>query len=108
MPDLRTLFFAVGAESLATSGNAASAIDGLDTMNSSRPVLGADHNRLLAFMEITDQSRLGLTRAASEIADVDYATEPAHLSKLQFMRSAGVSPLAQSRNLSLATIELLQ
>ena len=112
MPDLRSLFFAVSAETLATSGDAAAALDvfddQLDTMNSSRAVLGADHNRLLASLEVAEQSRLGLTRAASAIADVDYATELAQLSKLQIMQSAGVSALAQTRNLSLAAIDLLR
>lgn len=112
MPNLRALFFAVNGETLATSAGALTALGTLDTqistMSSSRSVLGASHNRLLSSLEVADRSQMGLSSAASRIVDIDYATELAQQSKLQIMQSAGMSALAQSRNISLATIDLLQ
>jgi flagellin len=112
MPNLRAMFFAVQGEALTTSAEALNAIDEFDTqinvMSSNRSSLGASHNRLLSSLDIANQSQMGLTSAASRIVDVDYATELAHMSKLQIMQSAGMSALAQSRNISLASIDLLQ
>lgn len=112
MPNLRAVFFAVQGETLTSSSDALNAIDEFDTqiaaLSSSRSVLGASHNRLLSSLEVANQAQLGLTSAASRIVDIDYATELAHQSKLQIMQSAGMSALAQSRNISSAAIDLLQ
>ena len=101
---------------IATSGittitRAASAIDVIDgalkLVNTRRSRLGAFQNRLEnALNEATNYSE-NLASSASQIMDVDYASESASMTRFQIMQQAGVAALGQAKAIPQSVISLL-
>ncbi len=79
----------------------------IETISDSRATLGATQNRLYhAFgnLEVTAEN---LTAAESQVRDVDFASESAHLTRNQILTQAGISVLAQANFAPQAALSLL-
>jgi flagellin len=99
------------AVDLSTVTGAQAAIDAFDTaldsVSTIRSDLGAVQNRLdtaLANMETYVENLEG---AESQIRDADFAYETAELAKQQILQQAGVSVLAQAKNMNQGVLNLL-
>ena len=105
---------AAGAGSVSIGKNAnfaRLAITKIDTaltsVNDKRARLGAFQNRLESSLNTAANYSQNLSSAASQISDVDYATESADLTKYQIMQQAGVAALGQAKALPQSIISLL-
>ncbi|SEP70892.1 flagellin [Ectothiorhodospira magna] len=101
-----------GEASVATVGDAASAItrldSALDAINAYRADLGAVQNRLeSAVMTITNTAE-NLSASRSRIVDADFAQETANLTRYQILQQAGTSVLAQANQNPNNIMSLLQ
>ncbi len=109
--DLTTSSLGINAVDLSASSSAQSALDTLDTalgsVNSYRSNFGAVQNRLTSALNNSQTYVESLSAANSQIADTDFATETANLTKLQIMQQAGVASLAQAKNINQSVISLL-
>ena len=110
--DLTTTGLALGAIDLSTATNAQSALsdldDALDTVSSTRATFGAVENRLgfaLSYIETFSEASKA---AESRIRDLDFGVETAALTRNQILQQAGISVLAQARNLPQNILALLQ
>jgi flagellin len=102
----------IGSLNLDTAANAQGAIDIIDTaigsVNSVRSLYGAVENRLgNALNNIETFSEANKT-AESRIRDADFGVETAALTGNQILQQAGVSILAQAKNLNQGALSLLQ
>ena len=99
---------ASGITSYARSLTAIQVIDtALKSVNTSRSTLGSYQNRLeSALNEATNYSE-NLQNSASQILDVDYATESANMTRYQIMQQAGVAALGQAKAIPQSIISLL-
>ncbi|HJN74015.1 MAG TPA: flagellin [Myxococcota bacterium] len=111
--DLRGTVLGVDTASLdlSTSSGAQSAISGIDTaidtVNGYRSDYGAVENRVDSALNNLETYASNLEAAESRIRDLDFASETAELAKLQIMQSAGVSVLAQAKNMTASAASLL-
>jgi len=102
----------LGSVSLTSSASALTALDTIDaalnSVNSARSKLGAVQNRLESSLNNSETYVESLSAAASQIGDLDYASETANLTKLQIIQQAGIASLAQAKNINQGVISLLQ
>ena len=95
----------------STSSFARAAITTIDTalssVNDKRAKLGAFQNRLESALNTASNYSQNLSAAASQISDVDYATESANLTKFQIMQQAGVAALGQAKAIPQSVLSLL-
>ena len=110
--DLTTTGLNIGTLNLDTASNAQGAIDIIDTaidsVNSVRSLYGAVENRLgNALNNIETFSEANKT-GESRIRDADFGVETAALSQNQILQQAGVSILAQAKNINQSALSLLQ
>ena len=118
--DLGTVSASLGALSIAsskvsigksTSSFARAAITTIDTalssVNDRRAKLGAFQNRLESALNTASNYSQNLSAAASQISDVDYASESANLTKFQIMQQAGVAALGQAKAIPQSVLSLL-
>ena len=98
-----------GATTLVSSAN--SAITAIDTalvsVNNARAHLGAFQNRLESTLNEASNYSQTLSAAASNIIDVDYATESSNMTRYQIMQQAGVASLGQAKAIPQSIISLL-
>ena len=64
-------------------------------------------NRLESSLNTASNYSQNLASAASQISDVDYATESANLTKFQIMQQAGVAALGQAKAIPQSILSLL-
>ena len=95
----------------STSSFARAAITTIDTalssVNDKRARLGAFQNRLESALNTASNYSQNLSAAASQISDVDYASESANLTKFQIMQQAGVAALGQAKAIPQSILSLL-
>jgi flagellin len=98
-----------GATTLVSSAN--SAITAIDTalvsVNNARAHLGAFQNRLESTLNEASNYSQTLSSSASNIIDVDYATESSNMTRYQIMQQAGVAALGQAKAIPQSVISLL-
>jgi len=96
---------------MSTAAGGQSAIDVLDTaissVNGYRSDLGAAQNRLDSALSNMETYVENLESAESQIRDADFAYETAELAKNQILQQAGVSVLAQAKNMNEGVLNLL-
>jgi flagellin len=96
------------ATSLAAMRNTITLIDSaLTSVNDKRAKLGAFQNRLESALNTASNYSQNLASAASQISDVDYASESADLTKYQIMQQAGVAALGQAKAIPQSILSLL-
>jgi flagellin len=118
--DMGTVSASLGALSIAsskvsigksTSSFARAAITTIDTalssVNDKRARLGAFQNRLESTLNTAANYSQNLSAAASQISDVDYASESANMTKFQIMQQAGVAALGQEKAIPQSVLSLL-
>jgi len=94
--------------SAAFARNAITKIDAaLTSVNDKRARLGAFQNRLESSLNTAANYSQNLSAAASQISDVDYASESADLTKYQIMQQAGVAALGQAKAIPQSILSLL-
>jgi flagellin len=94
--------------SLAAMRNTITLIDtALSSVNNKRARLGAFQNRLESALNTASNYSQNLASAASQISDVDYASESADLTKFQIMQQAGVAALGQAKAIPQSILSLL-
>jgi flagellin len=112
--DLSAATLAVDTTSvdMSTSADARLAIDVIDeaigTVNSYRSDYGAVENRLNTALSSIETFAENTAAAESRIRDVDFSKETADLAKNQLLQQAGVSILAQAKNMNQQVTSLLQ
>jgi len=106
-----TLGVDTGSMDLSSVAGAQSAIDSLDTalssVNSYRSQMGAAQNRLDSALANMETYVENLESAEGQIRDADFAYETAELAKNQILQQAGVSVLAQAKNMNEGVLNLL-
>jgi len=111
--DLRSTVLGVATTSMSlnTATYARTAIDTIDsaiaTVSSYRSGLGSVQNRLESSLSNSTTYLESLRAAESQIMDADFAKESTDLTKQQIMQQAGVSALAQAKNINQAATSLL-
>ena len=115
--DLSNINSSVGALGVTSGANVSTtalakvAITTVDTalssVNDRRARLGAFQNRLESSLNTASNYSQNLASAASQISDVDYATESANLTKFQIMQQAGVAALGQAKAIPQSILSLL-
>ena len=100
------------AVSLATSAGAQAALAAFDTalgtVSSYRSDMGATENRLMSALGSLETFAETTVAAESRIRDADFGYESAQLAQHQILQQAGVSVLAQVKNLNQGALQLLQ
>ena len=93
------------------ANNARATITTIDTalssVNDKRARLGAFQNRLESALNTASNYSQNLSAAASQISDVDYASESANMTKFQIMQQAGVAALGQAKAIPQSVLSLL-
>jgi len=106
-----TLGVDTGSVDLSTATGAQAAIDvfdtALDSVSSIRSDLGAVQNRLDSALGNMETYVENLEGAESQIRDADFAYETAELARNQILQQAGVSVLAQAKNMNQGVLNLL-
>ncbi len=106
-----TLGIDTGSVDLSSASGAQSAIDVLDTALDSvsgyRSELGAAQNRLDSALSNMETYVENLESAESSIRDADFAYETAELARNQVLQQAGVSVLAQAKDINQGVLTLL-
>ena len=96
---------------VSNGGVARKAITTIDTalssVNDKRARLGAFQNRLESALNTASNYSQNLAASASQISDVDYASESANLTKFQIMQQAGVVALGQAKAIPQSILSLL-
>lgn len=93
---------------VGTMRNTITLIDSaLSSVNDRRARLGAFQNRLESALNTASNYSQNLSSAASQISDVDYASESADLTKFQIMQQAGVAALGQAKAIPQSILSLL-
>ncbi len=100
-----------GSVDLSSVTGAQAAIDvfdtALDSVNSIRSDYGAVQNRLDSALSNMETYVENLESAESQIRDADFAYETAELARNQILQQAGVSVLAQAKNMNQGVLNLL-
>jgi len=101
----------IGASGISTMSRATAAISLLDaainSLNTKRAKLGAIQNRLENSLNEASNYSENLASSASQILDVDYASESANMTRYQIMQQAGVAALGQAKAIPQSVISLL-
>ena len=98
----------IGKSSSSFARAAITTIDtALSSVNDKRARLGAFQNRLESTLNTASNYSQNLSSAASQISDVDYASESANLTKFQIMQQAGVAALGQAKAIPQSVLSLL-
>lgn len=111
--DLRSTVLGIDTATLDMSSatnaqSAISAIDtAIDTVGGYRGDYGAVENRIDSALNNLETYTENLEAAESRIRDLDFASETAEMAKLQIMQQAGVSVLAQAKNMNASAVSLL-
>jgi len=109
--EVSNLSVGTGDIDLTSAGGAQTAITtidaAIDSVNSMRASYGAVQNRLESSINTMSSYVENLSSAASQIADADYATETAEMTRLQVMQQAGVAALGQARGMNQSVLSLL-
>jgi len=79
----------------------------LDRLTASLGQLGANESRLQTVTNVLQQTRVNYEAAASQIVDVDVATESANLAKGNILQQAGAAILAQANQQPALALRLL-
>ena len=104
-----TAVSAMDISTVAGANAALSAIDAaLQTVNSSRAMLGAVQNRFSATIENLQTGSENTTASRSRIQDTDFAAETANLSRAQVLQQAGTAMIAQANQLPQQVLQLLK
>jgi flagellin len=102
----------IGSLDLSTTSGARSAIDTIDTaidsVNQVRSSYGAVENRLNNALNNIETFSEANKTGESRIRDADFGIETAALSQNQILQQAGVSILAQAKNINQSALSLLQ
>ncbi len=97
---------------ISTVGGANAALTAIDaalqTVNSSRAMLGAVQNRFSATIENLQTGSENTTASRSRIQDADFAAETANLSRAQVLQQAGTAMVAQANQLPQQVLQLLK
>ncbi len=80
----------------------------LDRLTASLGQAGANESRLHAVINVMQQTRINYDSAASQIRDVDVATEAANLAKGNILQQAGAAVLAQANQQPGLALQLLR
>jgi flagellin-like hook-associated protein FlgL len=80
----------------------------LSSLTASLGQLGANQSRLQTVTNVLQQTRINYESAASQIVDVDVATEAANLAKNNILQQAGAAILAQANQQPALALRLLQ
>ena len=100
---------AMDISTVAGANAALTAIDAaLQTVNSSRAMLGAVQNRFSATIENLQTGSENTTASRSRIQDTDFAAETANLSRAQVLQQAGTAMVAQANQLPQQVLQLLK
>ena len=103
---------AIQALNFSTAGDAAKAIDLLDTqisaISTARASLGADQNRFESVIKNLAVSKENLTAAGSRIRDTDMAEEMVKYTRANILSQAGTAMLAQANQSNSGVLQLLQ
>jgi flagellin len=106
-----TLGVDTGSVDLSTAAGAQAAIDvfdtALDSVSEIRSDYGAVQNRLDSALSNMETYVENLESAESQIRDADFAYETAELARNQILQQAGVSVLAQAKNMNQGVLNLL-
>ncbi len=106
-----TLGVDTGSVDLSTAAGAQAAIDvfdtALDSVSEIRSDYGAVQNRLDSALANMETYVENLEGAESQIRDADFAYETAELARNQILQQAGVSVLAQAKNMNQGVLNLL-
>jgi len=109
--NLKNVQVQVASSDVSSASNAQLAIGAvdkaMDVLNTGRSNLGGEMNRLEAAIGNATAEIEALSGAASRIYDTDMALETAHMTALQVKAQAGISALAQARELSAPVISLI-
>jgi flagellin len=98
----------IGKSSSSFARAAITTIDtALSSVNDKRARLGAFQNRLESALNTASNYSQNLSAAASQISDVDYASESANMTKFQIMQQAGVAALGQAKAIPQSVLSLL-
>lgn len=116
--------FDPGAQAIAATGTAISAVDissvsgandainavdaALTSVNSSRADLGAVQNRFESVVNSLQTTSENLDASRSRIRDADFAAETANLARAQILQQAGIAVLAQANAQPQNVLALLQ
>ena len=79
----------------------------MSSVNNKRARLGAYQNRLESALNTASNYSQNLSASASQISDVDYASESANLTKFHIMQQAGVAALGQAKAIPQSILSLL-
>ncbi|ANG61736.1 flagellin [Marinobacterium aestuarii] len=105
----QTGFASLDISTVTGADNAILAMDGaLNAINSARADLGAIQNRFSSTIANLQTSSENLSASRSRIADTDFASETASLTRAQILQQAGTSILAQANTLPQSVLSLLQ
>ncbi len=108
---LGALAISASKANVSKGSDARSAITSIDTalssVNDKRARLGAFQNRLESALNTASNYSQNLAASASQISDVDYASESANLTKFQIMQQAGVAALGQAKAIPQSILSLL-
>ena len=95
--------------SVANANTALAALDtAIDTVSTSRGVLGAGQNRMQSAIESIATARENLAAAESRIRDVDVAFETADMTRNSILQQAAVSVLSQANTQPQLALSLLR
>jgi flagellin len=98
----------IGTTNSSFARTAITTIDtALSSVNDKRARLGAFQNRLESSLNTAANYSQNLSAAASQISDVDYASESANMTKFQIMQQAGVAALGQAKAIPQSILSLL-
>jgi flagellin len=101
----------VSALAITSASAALTALDALDTainsVNGYRAQLGAVQNRMESSLNHSQAYSEALSAGYSSAMDLDFAEETANLTRNQIMQQAGISAVAQAKNINQGVIALL-
>ncbi len=101
----------VSALAITSASAALTALDALDTainsVNGFRAQLGAVQNRMESSLNHSQAYSEALSAGYSSAMDLDFAEETANLTRNQIMQQAGISAMAQAKNINRGVIALL-
>lgn len=110
--DLTTTTLGVNVLDLSSAANASTGLTLLDaalqTVAQNRSNFGAVENRLDNALNNIETFTESTIAAESRIRDADFGAETAHLAQNQILQQAGVSVLAQAKNLNQVALTLIQ
>jgi flagellin len=106
-----TLVMSLGATSITNETMALSAISAIDgalaTLNTIQGTLGAFQNRMVWTIRNLNTALVNIEASKSQIKDVNFASETAHLVRDRILQQAGTAVLAQANQIPQSAIKLI-